>query len=84
MNDIASEDEGFFSLKDSTCVEDAEEIHVSIQLKDIEAYLFFQDKDMIHRWAIEWCKFEKQTLIKISTRNKYNRWGANHKSAADS
>jgi hypothetical protein len=53
MNDIASEDEGFFSLKDSTCVEDAEEIHVSIQLKDIETYLFFQDKNRINRRAIE-------------------------------
>jgi hypothetical protein len=53
MNDILSEDEGIFSLKDSTCVEDAEEIHVSIQLKDIETYLFFQDKNRINRRAIE-------------------------------
>jgi hypothetical protein len=42
MNDIIAEDEGFFQLKDSSCVEDAEEMHGSIQLIDIEKYIFFK------------------------------------------
>ncbi len=31
-------------LKDSSCVEDAEEVYDSIQLKEAEAYVFFKNK----------------------------------------
>ena len=44
MNNIITEDKGFFQLKDSSCVEDAEEMHGTIQLKDIEKYIFFKTK----------------------------------------
>ncbi len=31
-------------LKDSSCVEDAEEIYCSFSTKDIEKYIFFKEK----------------------------------------
>jgi hypothetical protein len=31
-------------LKDSSCVEDAEEVYERIQLKEAEAYVFFKNK----------------------------------------
>ena len=41
-------------LKDSSCVEDSEEMYDSIQFKDFETYFFFQDKNRNHSLSRKW------------------------------
>ena len=36
--------DGFFILKDSSCVDDAEELYESITIKESEVYKFLQNK----------------------------------------